>query len=225
MGGSPRAAPLSARGPAGPRAGSEAIRSAARLAERYGPWVAPGVDEILIDASGTAHLFGGERAMLEDCRRVFAWSVRAAVAGGADAARGLARFAGADLAIGTPDTVRALPVEALRLGDESTARLRRFAGLPCLSPWSIRPGASLAPPCLARRGSVHGAYRHFNAHPGHRFLPPAASRASFLGLSVRASLVPATGARTTRYGASRGIEPYQNSQYYIIGFASYLYPS
>lgn len=122
---------------------AEAIRSAARLAERYGPWVAPGVDELLIDASGTAHLFGGERAMLEDCRRVFAWSVRAAVAGGADAARGLARFAGADLAIGTPDTVRALPVEALRLGDESTARLRRFAGLPCLSPWSIRPGASL----------------------------------------------------------------------------------
>ena len=107
---------------------AEAVRRAARLAERYGPWVVPGADDLLVDAAGTAHLFGGERAMLEDCRRVLAgrgWSVRAAVAGGADAARGLARFAGADLAVGTRDAVRGLPVEALRLGGESAARLRR----------------------------------------------------------------------------------------------------
>ena len=125
---------------------AEAVRRAARLAERYGPWVVPGADDLLVDAAGTAHLFGGERAMLEDCRRVLAgrgWSVRVAVAGGADAARGLARFAGADLAIGTRDAVRALPVEALRLGGESAARLRRV-GLRRIGDLESRSRAALA---------------------------------------------------------------------------------
>ena len=125
---------------------AEVMRIAARLVERYGPWVAPGADDLLIDVAGTAHLFGGERAMLEDCRRIFAergWSARAAVAGGADAARGLARFAGADLTIGAPDTVRALPVEALRLDDESAARLRRV-GLRCIGDLASRSRTALA---------------------------------------------------------------------------------
>ena len=123
-----------------------AMRVAARLAERYGPWVVPGADDLLIDVAGTAHLFGGERAMLEDCRRVFAErgrAVRAAVAGGADAARGLARFAGADLVIGARDAVRALPVEALGLGDESAARLRRV-GLRRIGDLESRPRTALA---------------------------------------------------------------------------------
>ena len=104
------------------------MKAAARAAERYGPWVVRGMDDLLVDVTGTAHLFGGEPAMLEDCRRMFAgggWSVRAAVAGVAGAARGLARFAGADLTIGTPEEVRGLPVEALRLDAESVARLHR----------------------------------------------------------------------------------------------------
>ena len=125
---------------------AEVMRIAARLVERYGPWVAPGADDLLIDVAGTAHLFGGERAMLEDCRRVFAergWSARAAVAGGADAARGLAHFAGADLTIGAPDTVRALPVEALRLDDESAARLRRV-GLRRIGDLASRSRTALA---------------------------------------------------------------------------------
>ena len=125
---------------------AEAMRSAARLAERYGPWVVPGADDLLIDVAGTAHLFGGERAMLEDCRRVFGergGAVRAAVAGGADAARGLARFAGEDLTIGARDAVRALPVEALRLGDENAARLRRV-GLRRIGDIESRPRTALA---------------------------------------------------------------------------------
>ena len=104
------------------------MQAAARIVERYGPWVVRKEDELLVDVTGTAHLFGGERAMLEDCRHVFTergWPVRAAVAGGAGAARGLARFAGSGLAIGTPDEVRKLPVEALRLDAGSTARLHR----------------------------------------------------------------------------------------------------
>ena len=125
---------------------ARAMKAAARAAERHGPWVVRGMDDLLVDVTGTAHLFGGERAMLEDCRRVFAesgWSVRAAVAGGAGAARGLARFAGAELTIGTPEEVRGLPVEALRLDAEGAARLRRV-GLRCVGDLACRSRTALA---------------------------------------------------------------------------------
>ena len=105
-----------------------AMKAAARFAERYGPWVVRGMDEILIDVAGTAHLFGGEPAMLEDCRNVFAdrgWSIRAAVADGSRAARGLARFAETSLTVGSPGEVRKLPVEALRVDAGTAAKLRR----------------------------------------------------------------------------------------------------
>ncbi len=122
------------------------MKAAARAAERHGPWVVRGMDDLLVDVTGTAHLFGGERAMLEDCRRVFAeggWSVRVAVAGGAGAAWGLARFAGAELTIGTPEEVRGLPVEALRLDAEGAARLRRV-GLRCVGDLASRSRTALA---------------------------------------------------------------------------------
>ena len=125
---------------------ARAMRAAARAAERYGPWAVRGMDDLLVDVTGTAHLFGGERAMLEDCRRVFAeggWSVRAAVAGASGAARGLARFAGVDLAIGTPEEVRGLPVEALGLDAGSAARLRRV-GLRCIGDLASRSRTALA---------------------------------------------------------------------------------
>ena len=105
-----------------------AMKAAARFAERYGPWVVRGMDEILVDVAGTAHLFGGEPAMLEDCRNVFAdrgWSIRAAVADGSRAARGLARFAETSLTVGSPEEVRKLPVEALRVDAGTAAKLRR----------------------------------------------------------------------------------------------------
>ena len=125
---------------------ARAMKAAARAAERHGPWVVRGMDDLLVDVTGTAHLFGGERAMLEDCRRVFAeggWSVRAAVAGGAGAAWGLARFAGAELTIGTPEEVRGLPVEALRLDAEGATRLRRV-GLRCIGDLASRSRTALA---------------------------------------------------------------------------------
>ena len=125
---------------------ARAMKAAARAAERYGPWVVRGMDDLLVDVTGVAHLFGGERAMLEDCRRVFAeggWSVRAAVAGGAGAAWGLARFAGAELTIGTPEEVRRLPVEALRLDAEGAARLHRV-GLRRIGDLASRSRTALA---------------------------------------------------------------------------------
>ena len=125
---------------------ARAMRAAARAAERYGPWVVRGMDDLLVDVTGTPHLFGGERAMLEDCRRVFearGWSVRAAVAGEGGAARGLARFAESSLTVGSPDEVRGLPVEALGLDAESAARLRRV-GLRCVGDLAGRSRTALA---------------------------------------------------------------------------------
>ena len=125
---------------------ARAMRTAARIAERYGPWVVRGMDEILVDVAGTAHLFGGEPAMLEDCRRRFAkhgWSVRVAVADGVGAARGLARFACPSPAVGSPEAVYQLPVEALRLDNESVVKLRRV-GLRQVGDLANRPRAALA---------------------------------------------------------------------------------
>ncbi len=145
---------------------TRAMRVAGRTAERYGPWVVPGADDLLVDVAGTAHLFGGERAMLEDCRRVFAergWSVRAAVAGGVEAAWGLARFAESNLTIGSPAEVRKLPVEALRLDAESVTRLRRV-GLRRIGDLASRSRTALAerfgewlPRCLDRMLEAHGS--------------------------------------------------------------------
>ena len=122
------------------------MRTAARTAERYGPWIVRGTDDLLVDVTGTAHLFGGERAMLEDCRRVFGERgrpVRAAVAGSPGAAWGLARFAARGLAIGSAEEVRGLPVEALRIGADTAARLRRI-GLRRLGDLADRPRTALA---------------------------------------------------------------------------------
>ena len=111
------------------------MKAAARAAERYGPWVVRGMDDLLVDVTGTAHLFGGERAMLEDCRRVFAeggWSVRAAAAG---SRRGRLGGSPVSRARTSPSEPRRrcerLPVEALRLDSEGAARLRRV-GLRCV---------------------------------------------------------------------------------------------
>ena len=132
--------------PPDPEREARSLRSAARMAERYGPWVVRGEDGLLVDVTGTAHLFGGERAMLEDCRRVFAergWSVRAAVAGGPGAAWGLARFAPGRLAIGSPEVLRGLPVEALRIDAGTVVRLRRV-GLRRIGELADRPRIALA---------------------------------------------------------------------------------
>ena len=122
------------------------MRTAARTAERYGPWIVRGTDDLLVDVTGTAHLFGGEPAMLEDCRRVFGERrrpVRAAVAGSPGAAWGLARFAARGLAIGSTEEVRKLPVEALRIGADTAVRLRRI-GLRCIGDLADRPRTALA---------------------------------------------------------------------------------
>ncbi|MGZ6008470.1 MAG: Y-family DNA polymerase [Rhizomicrobium sp.] len=116
--------------------------------DRFTPFVAiDGVDGLLLDVTGATHLFGGEAAMLETVRASIAcqgFTVRAALAGTAAAARALARYADATIAAaGTEaEVVAFLPVAALDLDSKDTHALRR-AGLKTIAQVAGRTRAEL----------------------------------------------------------------------------------
>ncbi len=106
----------------------------AHWATRWSPWVAADApDGLMLDISGAAHLFGGERAMLDRIGARMAalgLTCRGAIAETVGAAHGLARF-GRDAAPILPtgalaDGVAGLPVAALRLDGETRATLTRL---------------------------------------------------------------------------------------------------
>jgi protein ImuB len=122
----------------------------ARWMLRYSPSVAlHGDDSFLLDVAGCAHLFGGEDAMAQnicsrfaamgfDCRLAFADTPAAAIA---------IVLHGADeifiLPVGAPKTMLdALPVEALRLDDETITILKRL-GLKLIGDVRPLPRAAL----------------------------------------------------------------------------------
>ncbi|MEP3051246.1 MAG: DUF6504 family protein [Erythrobacter sp.] len=107
-------------------------------AQRWGPWSAlDPPDGILVDITGSAHLFGGERSVLADVAMAFAkrdLTVRAAIAPTAGAAWALSHFgkhSAPDTAIIEPleDAMRKLadlPVAALRLDQDVLTVLHRL---------------------------------------------------------------------------------------------------
>ena len=108
-------------------------RLAAWALRRYSPLVAlDGSDGLWIEATGSAHLFGGERSLLEDIRsRLAAVGVHArlAMAGAPGAAHGLARFGPSPMTVDGPEEtaqVRRLPVAALRLDADAVASLAKL---------------------------------------------------------------------------------------------------
>ncbi len=117
--------------------------------DRYTPFVA--LDPpcgLLFDVTGAAHLFGGERAMLESVRASLkkqGFAVQAALAGTAAAARALAHYAdGAVLAPGEESqAVASLPVAALGLDPTAAHGLRR-AGLKTIGQVASRTRAELS---------------------------------------------------------------------------------
>src|SRR3546814_11789674 len=113
---------------------------------RYTPHVmlAP-PDGIGLDITGAAHLFGGERAMVDQAMDHFmalGMTVRSACGSTMEAARALARHASWPVA-DEPAAIRALPVQALGLGEETTRGLQR-AGLKTVGAVAARPMATIA---------------------------------------------------------------------------------
>jgi len=125
------------------------LESLADWAERYTPLVALDADHgLILDITGTAHLFGGEEALVADlCTRLTAqgFFARAAIADTPGAASAAARFT--ELSVvpaGTAATMLApLPLAALRLDRETVSAMDRV-GLKRIGQIAALPRAPLA---------------------------------------------------------------------------------
>lgn len=114
------------------RGDSAALRRLAAWCRRWSPWVSvDDVDGLLIDASGCAHLFGGEAAMLKQIEarlKTLQLNVRTAMAPTRGAAWALARYGPARSVVPAGHVVAALsplPITALRITHASELLLRR----------------------------------------------------------------------------------------------------
>jgi protein ImuB len=136
-----------------PAEDAAALRQLAEWCGRYSPWTAPDrTDGVRIEITGSAHLWGGERALAADLKtRLDRQGVagRIAIADTLGAAWAMARFAeaGESVAILPSGEVRAalapLPVEALRL-DSTTAQGLRRVGLKRIGDLYAMPRDALA---------------------------------------------------------------------------------
>ncbi len=118
-------------------------------AERWTPFVAADPPNgLILDITGCAHLFGGEKALRQSVvdrlgrRRL---SAQAAIAGTPQAARALVRF-GKEAIVppgGEAEAVRPLPVSALEMPPETETALKR-AGLARIGDLADRPSRPLA---------------------------------------------------------------------------------
>lgn len=128
--------------PADPQADARFLNMLARWSKRYCPWVGlDGRDGLMLNISGSAHLFGGEAQMLDDMRYRLAHAGldgRIAVANTKGAAWARAHFGGRHT-----DDLAGLPVAALRLDPKSDVALQRL-GLRKISDLIALPRATIA---------------------------------------------------------------------------------
>jgi protein ImuB len=128
-----------------------ALRRLAQWCNRYSPWTAPhGVDGVLLDVTGCAHLRGGEASLVRDLvERLLRQGIvcRAALADTAGAACAVARCGGSDSTVVPPGAARQaiapLPVAALRLDPALAGELERL-GLRHIGDLYALPRATLA---------------------------------------------------------------------------------
>jgi protein ImuB len=112
-----------------PSADRRLLESLADWCDRYTPLVAlDGEDGLFLDITGCAHLFGGERGLLDDLLARFfhqGFDVRAGLASTPGAAWATARFGGQDNVApgGEEDLLAPLPLAALRLDADIRAGL------------------------------------------------------------------------------------------------------
>ena len=137
--------------PAAPEALAGFLRALCRWAERFSPLVGTDLGPSLaLDATGVAHLFGGESAMLEAIVAALAergLTARAAIADTKGAAWALAHYGDAPTALAPPgqgrQAIGALPVTALRIAPE-TAEGLATVGLTTIEPLTRMPRGALA---------------------------------------------------------------------------------
>lgn len=152
--------------PAEPEREKEAIARIALWCERWSPIVAIdadtsgalGLEGLFLGIEGTAHLFGGEAAMLAAIHRALARAAIPACLALADspgAAWALARFSGRSRSLVPPGQLREalapLPIAALRVDGETVALARRF-GLKRIGDLYAMPRAGLARRFRGARG-------------------------------------------------------------------------
>ena len=147
--------------PAEPEREAAVIARLALWCERWSPTVAidagapgdaasSGLEGLFLAIDGTAHLFGGEAAMLAAIHRALtraAVPARVALADSPSAAWALARFSGRPRTLmppgGSRDALAPLPIAALRVDGETVALARRF-GLKRIGDLYAMPRAGLA---------------------------------------------------------------------------------
>ena len=116
--------------PADPAGDLALLESLALWAQRWGPWAAlDPPDGLVVDVTGVAHLFGGERALLADAAERLtarALAARLAIAPTAGAAWGLAHYGPEQAVLHAEDSLDQLPVAALRLDPATLLVLRRL---------------------------------------------------------------------------------------------------
>ncbi len=142
--------PTLAVAPHDPQAEGDELKRLAAACNRFSPWTAPDApDGIWLEASGLAHLFGGEQPLLRAILTYLhdlGFAARAALAGTAGVAWGLARYSNAVATIVPPGdeaaAIAPLPVKALRIGADSAALLNRL-GLKTVGQILDIPRASL----------------------------------------------------------------------------------
>lgn len=142
--------PSLATAPHDPQAEWLELKRLTASCNRFSPWTAPDEpDGFWIEATGLAHLFGGEDALLRHVLqylRGLGFTARAAMAGTPGAAWGLARFAKSSCLIVPPGEetrhLAPLPVKALRIDEDSVALLVRL-GLTTVDQITDIPRASL----------------------------------------------------------------------------------
>ena len=150
--------------PAEPGRDARFLLALGRWARRYCPWVGrEGADGLVLDVTGSTHLWGGEEAMLEDMRARIARAgleLRLGLADTRGAAWALAHFgAGIAPAGQTRRALAPLPVAALRLDEAICTGLQRL-GLRTVADLCTTPRAPLArrfgPALLARLDQALG---------------------------------------------------------------------
>ena len=150
--------------PARPDRDARFLATLRRWATRYCPWVGvEGADGLVLDVTGSAHLWGGEPAMLADMRARAGRAglgLRLGLADTRGAAWALARFGEGIAAAGaTAEALAPLPVAALRLEPGQVTGLERL-GLATVGALEATARAPLArrfgPGLLARLDQAMG---------------------------------------------------------------------